>query len=211
MNIQLLKSAEKQFLDLYPKGFHDAHFSDLEKKYKMQKHSQFALENFSLEKFKNTEEIIESAIKLISQSAMVSVFEKAKYKDFMRSLPAKEQKIFTAGLKQMLHETEQEGGFLKITQILGEGKLDKWPLVSCIPAYHKPDFEVFMKPTTVKGIIEKLSLENLVYNAKPSWDFYNEYRKQINQMKKKVNKNLSTSNAAFSGFLMMTLLEEMRK
>jgi hypothetical protein len=62
-----------------------------------------------------------------------------------------------------------------------------------------------VKPTTAKGIIRKLELDHLIYNPRPSWAFYEAYRETINEMKTRVHPSLSPNNAAFTGFLMMSL------
>jgi hypothetical protein len=64
---------------------------------------------------------------------------------------------------------------------------------------------VFVKPTTAKKVIEHLELENLEYKPQPSWEFYSEFRRQVQLMKQQVDPNLAVNNAAFTGFLMMTL------
>jgi hypothetical protein len=64
---------------------------------------------------------------------------------------------------------------------------------------------VFIKPTTAKGIIAYFELENLIYESQPTWEFYQAYRTEINRMKEQVDCSLAPNNAAFSGFLMMSL------
>jgi hypothetical protein len=73
------------------------------------------------------------------------------------------------------------------------------------PAYCRPQVEVFIKPTTVKGIIQTFELENLHYHPAPTWNFYEQYRAAINEMKIWVDESLSQYNIAFSGFLMRSM------
>ncbi|MCG8415164.1 MAG: hypothetical protein MI746_13170, partial [Pseudomonadales bacterium] len=77
--------------------------------------------------------------------------------------------------------------------------------ISVLPVYFRPDDEVFVKPTTAKGVIEHFELEGLVYKPQPSWEFYAAFRDEVLKMKKKVRKSLSPNNAAFTGFLMMAM------
>ena len=100
---------------------------------------------------------------------------------------------------------EEFKGFEKILKILKTGKLAKWSLLTIGPAYFRPELEVFVKPTTAKGIIKFFEITSLCYNPTPTWSFYDEYRNIINEMKSKVDTRLSPSNAAFCGFLMMTI------
>ena len=92
-----------------------------------------------------------------------------------------------------------------MTELLAEAKLAKWPLLTAIPFYFRPDTEVFMKPTTVKGVIVAFELEGLRYSPTPSHAFYVTYRDRIMAMKKLLSSDLSPDNAAFCGFLMMSI------
>jgi len=88
--------------------------------------------------------------------------------------------------------------------ILNMGKPGKWTLMTICPVYFKPQIEVFVKPTTAKGVIRYFEIENLTYNAKPTYDFYKRYRDIINSMKVSVDSSLFPDNGAFTGFLMMS-------
>lgn len=77
-------------------------------------------------------------------------------------------------------------------------------------AYYRPDYDVFLKPTTVKNVIATFELEGLKYNPTPSYDFYKTYRQAINEMKKIVDSSLSPNNPSFSGFL-MTAMDSLNK
>ena len=91
-------------------------------------------------------------------------------------------------------------------EVLKSGRLAKWSLMTICQAYYHPQVEVFVKPTTAKGIIETFELKNLKYNPTPTWAFYDEYRAVINEMKSKVDASLSPYNVAFTGFLMRSML-----
>ena len=62
-----------------------------------------------------------------------------------------------------------------------------------------------MKPTTAKGVVSYFELDGLEYRPRPSWEFYKTYRDIILEMKAAVDKSLAPNNAAFCGFLMMTM------
>jgi hypothetical protein len=74
--------------------------------------------------------------------------------------------------------------------------------------YFHPQRDVFIKPTTVKEVIQYFELENLDYHPTPSWAFYEGYRAAFLEMKAKVDSSLSPTNPAFSGFLWMTVRSE---
>ena len=96
-------------------------------------------------------------------------------------------------------------GFELMRDLLNEYKLAKWTLLTICPVYFRPNLEVFIQPTTTKKIIAHYQLEGLKYSPKATFEFYQVYREQINQMKTEVEISLQGGNAAFSGFLMMSL------
>jgi hypothetical protein len=204
MNIERLLQAESDFLYRYPLGFNDPEMLAIAKKHKMEKMIEHTQSSFSSTAFANTEAVIDNWIKTVSRSSMVSVFEKPKFKGMMNSLSPKAKQQMADGLYEQLHGKEEKG-FNLILDILVENKLAKWSLMTIVPAYFSPKKAVFVKPTTAKGVIAHFELDGLTYKPRPSWAFYRDYKKAINQMKRKVDRNLSGSNAAFSGFLMMSM------
>jgi len=161
-------------------------------------------ESFSLDKFTDPQEIIDSMNKIISRSSMVSVFEKPKFRDFAKAMKDEEKAFLANGLKEFLHGN-QELGFDQMKDLLTEYKLAKWTLLTICPVYYNPGFEVFIKPTTVKNIISYFEIQDLVYSPKPSYSFYEKYRKELNAMKSLADPKLRIDNAAYSGFLMMSM------
>ncbi len=219
MNVRKLKEAEEAFLQKYPGGFANPEMLKLAKKHKTEKMIQMAQDSFAKEKFQPAQKtkgenainaIIQSMIQMVGRSSMVSLFEKPKFRDYANSLAAPEREALVTGLQKTLYpkdEAEFEDGFEMTAEILRKGKLAKWSLVSVCPFYFHPHTEVFMKPTTVKGVISYFELEGLIYKPAPSFSFYRKYREGINQMKEMVDPSLSPDNAHFSGFLMMTMAQ----
>lgn len=203
-NVDKLLDAERRFFSKYPLGFKDPEMLKIGKKHRVVKRIEQAQEFFAKEQFSRSHFIIEEMIKMVSRSSMVSLFEKPKLKEYINSLGTPERVELVEALFQRLHGDEEEG-FERLLDLLRFGKLAKWSLISIIPIYFKPTFECFMKPTTVKGVVNFFELEGLVYKPTPSWDFYVKYRDYINEMKNKVDLGFSESNAAFSGFLMMSM------
>lgn len=204
MRVDLLKACEVRFFSMYPEGFDDPEMLAIKKKHKVGKMHELALEMFEKERFAFVEDTLENMIKLITRSSMVSVFEKPKFRDFARSLSRDEKEILVHGLYEFLHGNRATG-FEMMLDILTRGKLAKWSLITIIPYYYHPQEEAFCKPTTVKGIISIFELEGLVYKARPSFVFYEDYKKQLLEMRAMVHPNLGPDNAAFSGFLMMMM------
>lgn len=204
MNLKKLKRAEEYFLARYPGGFSHPEMMAIGKKHKMDRMISLSQEVFAEKNFRDPPEIIESMIKIVSRSSMVSVFEKPKFRDFARGLQPKEKNALASSLKEQLYGDEVKG-FEKILNILLSGKMAKWSLISICPVYFRPYDEVFVKPTTAKKAIAHFELDDLHYKPQPSWDFYEEFRSSINTMKQRVDPCLSPNSAAFTGFLMMSM------
>ncbi len=204
MNIEKLKIAEKNFLNRYPGGFDNPEMMVIAKKHKPEKMKSLARESFCRENFNNPQIIIDNMIKVVSRSSMVSVFEKPKFRDYAKMISYDEKVVLSKGLYEFLYENE-ELGFEMIQDILKMGKLAKWTIMTICPVYFHPLKDVFVKPTTVKGVLRHFEIDDLVYKPTPSFDFYKRYRDMINEMKKNVDKSLYPDNAAFSGFLMVSM------
>ena len=208
MNLKKLKQAEEEFFNRYPGGFANPEMIAIRKKHKLEKMIELAQDGFSKRNFKLPDLIVENMIKVITRSSLISVFEKPKFRDFARSLPSDSRKMLAVGLQELLHGNEQIG-FETMLEVLKSGRMAKWSLMTICQAYYRPQDEVFVKPTTAKGIIETFELKNLRYNPTPTWAFYNEYRAVINEMKSKVDASLSPYNVAFTGFLMRSMQERL--
>jgi hypothetical protein len=206
MNLKKLKQAEEAFFDRYPGGFANPEMIAIRKKHQFDKMIKLTQDSFAKRNFKLPELIAENMIKVVTRSSLISVFEKPKFRDFVRSLPSKDKQILAKGLEELLHGNEQMG-FETVLEILRAGKLAKWSLMTICQAYYRPHIKVFIKPTTVKGIIEYFEIKNLQYKPAPTRAFYEEYRAVINEMKTNVDASLSPYNVAFSGFLTRSMEE----
>lgn len=204
MNREKLKLAEKIFLDRYPEGFDSPDMIEIAKKHKLDKMTRMTQEGLSAEQFSDTDSVLETMRKIVTSSSMVSVFEKPKFRDLLKDLRSEEKAELAEGLRNTLH-ADQKKGFEQMISVLGQYKLAKWTLLTVCPVYFKPYTEVFIKPTTVKNVISYFELEGLQYSPKASYEFYDAYRKEINYMKSLVDERLKIDNAAFSGFLMLSM------
>jgi hypothetical protein len=204
MNLEKLKQAEAQFLQLYPLGFDDPEMQAIGKKHKMPQMIEQCQNLFSELAFNKPHVIVEDMVKMISRSSMVSMFEKPKFRNCARELSGADKDRLSEALYEQLYG-EQQQGFDAMLEILRMQKLGKWSLMTILPNYVYPDREVFVKPTTAKGVIAWFELQDLVYKPQPTWDFYQRYKATLLDMKSLVDPTLTSSNAAFSGFLMMSL------
>ena len=204
MNEKKLRQAEKDFFERYPGGFAHPEMIALRKHHKLDRMVELTQEWFEIQNFSHPDLIVENMGKIISRSSLISMFEKPKFRDFARSLPSLERQDLARGLEELLHGNEQTG-FEILLDILRTWKLAHWSIMTVCQAYYRPQVEVFIKPTTAKGIIETFELENLQYKPTPTWDFYKRFRTIINEMKTKVDPSLSPFNIAFTGFLMRSI------
>lgn len=202
MNLKKLKQAESLFFLRYPGGFLNPELEVIGKKHRMPQMTTLVQESFDKRRFRQPEAIAEAMVKTVSRSSLVSVFEKPRFRDLMKT-PAIDQPLLIAGLQDFLHG-DQQRGLEAMTESLVRAGLAKWSLVTLIPNYYRPNDEVFIKPTTVKGVIAFLDLKGLHYTPRPNWDFYRGFRDQVLEMKSHVDPTLAVSNAAFLGFLMMS-------
>lgn len=204
MNKRKLKEAEERFFSRYPEGFSDPMILEISKKHRVEKMNKLAQDSFAMEQFENPGAIVDSMNRIISQSALISVFEKPKFKELVKAMGDIEKVRLAHGLKEFLYQ-DQKYGFEQMAALMEEYKLAKWPLLTVCPIYFRPEAEVYVKPTAAKGIIEYFELEGIHYSPRPSFEFYQAYREHINQMKKEVSPSLPSDNAAFCGFLMMAM------
>lgn len=201
MNIQRLKIQEEKFLNRYPQGFQNPEMLQIAKKHNVSRLITLQEEALNAEAFEEPEKALDTLVKLISRSSLVSVFEKTAFKNHVSSLPAVEKRDLVHGFYQLLHG-DQKTGFEHLVDLLTPYKMAKWTILTILLYYQNPLKEVVIKPTTVKGVIDYLELEDLVYSPKPSYAFYVRYREAIGQLKQCVSSELQVENGAFCGFLM---------
>lgn len=205
MNLEKLQQAEADFLARYPEGFADPGLAHIVKKHNVGKLSEFARANLTRSHFNRPEHIAETLVRIISRSSMVSLFEKPRFRDFIRSLNGHEKEYLASALEKRLHGRNKRAGFDEFLGLLSRDRLAKWSIISAVPFYFAPTREAFVKPTTAKGIIRFLEIDDLEYRPTPSWEFYDGYRKLLAEVRKAVHPSLSTNYAALSGFLMTTM------
>jgi len=204
MNINRLKVLESKFFAMYPEGFMDDKFKAVSKKHNFKKVSQFVRDVCSEESLKQGLYAIDDIMRVVSKSSMVSVFEKMRFRDLVREFDVTEKMLVVAAINELIHGDEEEG-FTELYNMLSPYKLAKWPILTVFRAYYYPEYDVLVKPTTVKKILKYLEIEDIQYSPKASYDFYNKYRDHINFLKKQVDPRLSPHNPAFSGFMMITI------
>ena len=203
MNLKKLHEAESLFLLQYPQGFASEEMQAIRKKHNVDRLSEFASTALTRKSFSNQGKVLDDIVKIVTRSSMVSLFEKPKFRDYVNGLGRDDREYLATGYRRLLHGN-QETGFNQILDVLSEGKLAKWSLMTIVMHHYRPQIDVFVKPTTTKNVIRQFELDGLVYKPRPSWSFYSGYRDAISEMKSRLNPSLSPNNAAFTGFLMMS-------
>ncbi len=204
MNLEKLKDVETEFLLQYPSGFQDAKFFPTMKKFDPSKLETFTKENLKKENFSNPSLVIDAFSQIIQKSVLVSLFDKLKFRDIKENLTSYEKDMLSIELYELLHGN-QKNGFDGIVEFLSQYNLAKWTIISVILYYNDRQKEYFIKPTTTKNVIKYFEIKDLVYKPTPSFEFYNAYKKVLNEMKKNIHKSLYPDNAAFTGFLRIAM------
>ena len=208
MNLKKLREAEALFLQRYPGGFANEEIQQVvAKRHNVGKLSEFAATALAKKNFARPGALLDDIVRIVSRSSMVSMFEKPKFRDFVNGLAREDREFLVAGYKRLLHG-KQERGFNDVLDVLSEGKLAKWSLMTIHIHHYRPQRDVFVKPTTTKNVIRQFEIADLEYRPRPSWAFYERYRDLIGDMKDQVDPSLSPNNAAFTGFLMMSTAVE---
>ena len=205
MNYQKLKDAEGSFLQRYHGGFADPGMEAVKKKHNVDKLVEFAQQNLVRANFNRPEYIAETLVKIVSRSSMVSMFEKPKFRDFVKSLNSQEKQALADTFEKRLYGRQKQRGFEEFLGMLSHHKLAKWAVISVVPFYFSPNKEAFVKPTTAKGILAYLEVDDFIYRPTPTWAFYQSYLDLLGEIKKQVVPTLSPNNAALTGFLMMSI------
>jgi hypothetical protein len=201
MNEKKLKEAAESFLKRYPGGFDNPVMVEISKKHKPEKMYALAKNTFDRNNFKNIEKFSEDLIRFISRASVVSVFEKTRFRDFMKNCSYQEKEQLADSLRELIHG-DQEKAFLLFYDLLAPYKLAKWTLITSCAAYYSPHTEAFIKPTTVKKAIALFELENLKYTPMINYEFYDQYREALQKMKEIVN--ITQDCLAFGGIIMLT-------
>lgn len=94
MNLQKLQEAEAYFLELYPQGFEDVGLLPIIKRHNTAKIGEQVRELFAKENFTQPEIICENFAKIVSKSTLISLFEKPKVRDMIKSMRMERRDMF---------------------------------------------------------------------------------------------------------------------
>jgi len=200
-----LEDLKANFYELYPNGFDDEGLVKVKKRHNTPKMGEQVRAMFHPDQFASPDVICQNYAMVVSRSSLISLFEKPKVKAMVDGFNTMQKDIFSIALYELLFG-DKEDGFESLVDFLSEYGLAKWSLVSLVPYYYERDKEFFIKPTTTKNIIKYFNIECVTYKPRPSFVFYKEYKKILEQMKKTAKIGVE-DNAAFTGFLMISMEE----
>ncbi len=204
MNIEKLKEYEAEFLEQYPEGFDDRNFFPTMKSFNPLKLEEFAKEALKKENFQNPSLVVEGFFKVVQKSVFVSLFDKLKLKDMIATLNSYEKDMLSIEIYEFLYGDKKEG-FEGLVEFLAQYKLAKWTIISVVPYCINRNQDYFIKPTTTKSIIKTFELEGCIYKPKPSFEFYENYKKALDKMKSSIDNSLSPDNVGFTAFLKVVM------
>jgi hypothetical protein len=205
LNVQRLKEAEAAFLERFPLGFSDPGMEPIRKRHNVDRLAEFTRQNLNELSFSRPGQFSDLLVTIIGRSSMVSRFEKPPFREFVNALDSKgKARLASAFAKRLVGRRKREG-FEEIVDLLAHYKLARWSLVSAVPFYFAPQREAFVKPTTAKKIIASLEVEGLEYHSRPSWAFYEGYRKMILEVGALLEPGVTPNNAAITGLLRFAL------
>lgn len=182
-----IKFIEQSFLRQFPNGLQDDEFKMLGKKHqssdriiKMFKES-ITIKNLTTRNESIQEETMKSIIKAISQSTLISTFEKVAFKNYIKD--TKIHKPFMEALANMLHDCNEDtmNAFVHVCSLKKNetnANIAKWPIVTFFLAYFDPQNEIFIKPTTIKQVAYIMNVD-IEYQALPNFNTYKKARKMI--------------------------------
>ena len=205
MRIDKLFELQGDFFARYPNGFDDEAIVKIRKKHNLDKLAAQAQEAFAETKFGLPESIIQNMILTVSRSSMVFMFDRLKFRDRVGALSPVERELLVDALFERLHGDKKKGFEQMLDQLITL-KLGSWSMISAIPYYYDMQENWFIKPNVTKSILKYFEMEKeLVYKPQPSFAFYRDYSAFLANLRDEADPKLSPSNAAFTGFLMMTI------
>ena len=172
--------ARRKFLRIFPSGFRDADYVDLERAYKWNAHLAWE-EALGAPKFAallaagRYADIASAAIRIESRTNLLFSFEKMALRDAVRA-PAAAQAFATA-LYELLYGTagmaERFTRWVEAIDALPrrQTRVLTWPLVTVFGFIARPDVHFFFKPTVTREAARRYGVD-LPYASRPTAEIY---------------------------------------
>jgi hypothetical protein len=172
----------RKFLGLFPRGFRDEDYVELEREYKVEAHERWVqalpeAQFRALLKAREHGEVAARAVRVEQRTrhSMLFSFEKMALRDALKS--ASGARAFSEGLFEFLHGRaalpERFEAWVDAVEALPrrQTRVLTWPMVTVWGFLAQPDVHVFMKPNTMKAAAEKYG-HDLRYRSRPNWETY---------------------------------------
>jgi hypothetical protein len=165
---------------MFPGGFRDAEYLELERDYKWQAHERWtavlAAENFrALLRRGQYSQIAAHAVAVEARTNLLFSFEKMALRDAVRSAVGARQ--FATGLYRFLHGDDSlEQRFARWCETVAllprrQTRVLTWPLVTVFGFIALPDQHVFLKPRVTQTAAQEYGYD-FEYISRPNWATY---------------------------------------
>jgi hypothetical protein len=172
--------ARRKFLRIFPRGFRDPDYVDLERAYKWNAHlaweGALSRRNFSsLLRLGRFREITSAAVRIESRTNLLFSFEKMALRDAVKNEAG--SKLFATALFDLLYGRasfeRRFNRWIEAIETLPRRKTRvlTWPLVTVFGFIARPEEHFFFKPTVTREAARRCGVE-LPYTSRPSWDIY---------------------------------------
>src|ERR1044072_2496126 len=172
--------ARRKFLRMFPGGFQDQDYIDLERAYKWNAHLawQSALDNETLRKLLANgefQQIDAMAVRIEARTHLLVAFEKMALRDAVKSPAAAE--AFAVALYDLLHgsrplEVRFSEWLKAIAQLpRRQTRVLTWPLATVFGFIAQPDTHFFLKPMVTRSAARNYGYD-LDYRSRPDWSTY---------------------------------------
>jgi hypothetical protein len=172
----------RKFLRLFPGGFRDDDYLDLERDYKWETHARWeqVLSRAEFQRLVRRSQFTEIAARAlrVEQSArhsMVFSFEKMALRDAVKSRSGAQ--AFSEGLHDLLHSrASMERRFNRWIETVEalprkQTRVLTWPIVTVFGFIAQPATHIFLKPNVMRAAAREYGFD-LRYSPRPSWDTY---------------------------------------
>jgi hypothetical protein len=172
--------ARRKFLRIFPNGFRDHDYIDLERTYKWKAHEAWenVLGKRAFADFIAGERYIDiasAAVRIESRTNLLFSFEKMALRDAVRTRPA--AKLFALALYDFLYgsermETRFEAWIRALERLpRRQTRVLTWPLATVFGFIARPAEHFFLKPTVTREAARRYGIQ-LAYSPRPSWPIY---------------------------------------
>jgi len=132
VNVARLREAEAAFLARFPKGFGDPGMEKIRKSHNVDRLAEFTRENIAEATLSRPQQFVDTLLKIVSRSSMVSRFEKPPFRDYLNALDSNAKRQLAEAYRKRLFGRHKREGFEEIVDLFADQKLARRSLVSAL-------------------------------------------------------------------------------